>query len=119
MIKNIDTLIGSLARKHKIRKSSFERWKIELLKIVSNRLDEKRYNNQYRKPSLGNFHCKQELARLQDQFVITVVDKAAGNYAFTCKKLYLLVLAKELGLNREILGNPYCPLKVAFSIGNA
>lgn len=105
VIKNIDTLIGSLARKHKIRKSSFERWRIELLKIVNNRLDEKRYNIQYRKPSLGNFHCKQELARLQDQFVITVVDKAAGNYAFTCKKLYLLVLAKELGLNREILGN--------------
>jgi hypothetical protein len=39
------------------------------------------------------------------EFVITVVDKAPGNFAFTCTKFYFLRLAEELGLNNEIPGN--------------
>ena len=33
------------------------------------------------------------------------MDKAANNFAFTCKKFYLLKLAEELGLNNATLGN--------------
>ena len=41
--------------------------------------------------------------------MITVVDKAAGNFAFTCKKFYFLRLAEELGLNNPNPGNDtYC-----------
>ena len=38
-------------------------------------------------------------------YVITVVDKAAGNFAFTCKKFYYLRLAQELGLDNPTPGN--------------
>ena len=34
-----------------------------------------------------------------------MVDKAAGNFAFTCRKFYFLKLATELGLDNEIPGN--------------
>ena len=52
---------------------------------------------------------KKELDRLKKDFVITVVDKAAGNFAFICKKLYFLKLAEELGLNNPVPGNDtYC-----------
>ena len=37
--------------------------------------------------------------------MITVVDKASGNFAFTCKKFYFLCLAKELGLDNLTPGN--------------
>ena len=50
-------------------------------------------------------NSKSELDGLQSKYVITVVDKAAGNFAFTCKKLYFLKLAEELGMNNVNLGN--------------
>ena len=34
-----------------------------------------------------------------------MVDKAAGNFAFTCRKFYFLKLAEELGMNNINLGN--------------
>ena len=54
---------------------------------------------------LSNRSSKIELDRLQGKFVITVVDKAAGNFAFTCKKFYFLRLARELGLDNQVPGN--------------
>ena len=34
-----------------------------------------------------------------------VVDKAANNFSFTCRKFYLLKLGNELGLNNPTPGN--------------
>ncbi|GMT20376.1 hypothetical protein PFISCL1PPCAC_11673, partial [Pristionchus fissidentatus] len=36
------------------------------------------------------------ISKLHTDFVVTMVDKASGNYAFTCKKLYLKFMEKEL-----------------------
>ena len=38
---------------------------------------------------------------LQDRYVMTPVDKADSNVAFICKKYYVDVLVKELGLGNE------------------
>ena len=35
---------------------------------------------------------------LQEQYVMCPIDKAANNIAFICKKYYVQVLLKELGL---------------------
>ena len=35
---------------------------------------------------------------LQEQYVVRPIDKAANNIAFICKKCYVQVLQKELGL---------------------
>ena len=63
-------------------------------------------------PTLSNLACRNELKALQERYVITVVDKASGNYAFTCRKFYFLKLAEELGLNNATPGNDtyrFCP----------
>ena len=49
---------------------------------------------------------KQYIEYLQDRFVIVPVDKASNNFAIICKKFYLEVLMKELGIaNGIITGN--------------
>ena len=54
---------------------------------------------------LSNRKSKAELDRLRERYVITVVDKAANNFAFTCRKFYFLKLAVELGLDNITPGN--------------
>ena len=61
---------------------------------------------------MSSLACQNELKRLQERFVVTVVDKASGNFAFTCRKFYFLRLAEELGLNNANPGNDtyrFCP----------
>ena len=41
---------------------------------------------------------KQELARLHEHYVLVPIDKAAKNVAFVCKRFYIEVLFRELGL---------------------
>ncbi|GMT06598.1 hypothetical protein PENTCL1PPCAC_28772 [Pristionchus entomophagus] len=41
--------------------------------------------------------------RFHRNFAITMVDKASGNYAFTCKKLYLEFMEKELNTASNVM----------------
>ena len=51
-------------------------------------------------------NVKQYLKKLQDRFVIVPVDKASNNFAIICKKFYIEVLMKELGItSNKITGN--------------
>ncbi|KAF8368388.1 hypothetical protein PRIPAC_86217 [Pristionchus pacificus] len=42
-----------------------------------------------------------KVSELHRDFVVTMVDKASGNYAFTCKKLYLQFMEKELNTQSD------------------
>ena len=55
-------------------------------------------------PVLAKREVREELARLKSRYVITVVDKAANNFAFQCRKFYFLRGARELGLD-NLQGN--------------
>ena len=52
-----------------------------------------------------------EIKKLQDKYIIAPADKANNNYIFICKKYYLQVMCKEMGIelvqgiNWEIKGN--------------
>ena len=74
-------------------------------KQLKTKLNSCKTSKTYQSPVLSNKSCKIELNRLRTNFVITVVDKAAGNFAFTCKKFYFLRLAEELGLHNLNPGN--------------
>ena len=101
--------VGSLAVKicQKYRKSrvSMKKWKACLFRNLVAKLMSCKERVKYSGSVLNKEKCKRELTRLQDRYVITVVDKAAGNFAFTCKKFYFLRLAKELIMNYQISGN--------------
>ena len=103
--KEIDSFVVKLSGKFRISRTAFKKWKGALFRNFSNKLMACKEGTSYSQPVLTRQECKAELAKLQDRYVITVVDKAAGNFAFTCKKFYFLKLAEELGLNNENPGN--------------
>ena len=50
------------------------------------------------------YQQKESLCTLNNpynEFVVTPIDKANGNVAFTCQQLYPLVLIKKLGLDQN------------------
>ena len=102
---SLEELVTTLAKKYKVPKSRFNHWKIKFLEIFNNRIDYLGRTQMWNTPVLSNRQSKEELERLQNKFVITVVDKAAGNFAFTCKKFYFIKLAHELGLENSSPGN--------------
>ena len=103
--KDIDSLVIKLSNKFKLSRSIFKKWKQLLLVNFNDKLNSCAAKCTYRKPILGNLSCRKELDKLRDDYVITVVDKAAGNFAFTCRKFYFMRLAKELGLDNDQPGN--------------
>ena len=102
---SVNNLISKLAKKFKIPKNSFKGWRDTFLEQFYKKLDYFATKQERDAPVLSDKKCKDELDRLQKRFVITMVDKAAGNYAFTCKKFYFLRLAQELGMQNEQPGN--------------
>ena len=105
MMLEIDKFANKIANKFRLPRNAFKKWKTHFYNNFKSKLYSCNKTNTYRKPILSNSSCKLELDRLRDNFVITVVDKAAGNFAFTCKKFYFLRLAEELGLNNLTPGN--------------
>ena len=76
-----------------------------MIEACFERLNSLADRGKYEKPFLSDRNSKRELDELKEEFVITVVDKAAGNFLFTCRKFYFLKLAEELGLDNDIPGN--------------
>ena len=101
----INSLVAGLARKHKISTIRFAGWKKQLIRMAEEKLELFGHTIDYGRPVLSKRECKNELDSLKSRFVITVVDKAANNFSFTCRKFYFKRLALELGLNNQIPGN--------------
>lgn len=49
----------------------------------------------------SNYQVKKALKGIHENFVVTGADKASNNFIFTCKKHYVEVMCKELGVRRE------------------
>ena len=108
---NLKSLVVKLSKKFKVPLSSLKDWRNYFSKSFCSKLYFYAGQQFFKSPILSNINSINELKRLQERFVITVVDKASGNYAFTCKKFYFLKLAEELGLQNATPGNDtylYC-----------
>ena len=103
--REVDNFVVKLSGKFRISRAAFRKWKSAFLRNFGNKLMACKESTSYTQPVLTRRECRAELAKLQDRYVITVVDKAAGNFAFTCKKFYFLRLAEELGLDNDNPGN--------------
>ena len=105
LLSEVGSLVSGLCRKFRKSRSALKDWAASLKRGVVSKLmscgDRLRYSNSV----LSRSECKQELEGLQSRYVVTVVDKAAGNFAFTCRKFYFLRLAGELGLDNDQPGN--------------
>ena len=105
LLRDVGSLTGSLAAKYKVRRSCFKKWRATFQRLIGDRLDGLGFTVRYQVPVLSNRESREELERLHGHFVVTVVDKAARNFGFICRKFYFLRLAGELGLDRVDPGN--------------
>ncbi len=91
------------------------------MQIVKSRIVKER-NRSSNYQMVGHFLPKNELNRLQSQFIIVQADKAAGNYVFVCKKYYIESICQELGVSVcnggiQIIGNEtYKPVVKSMSV---
>ena len=110
--------IRRLARKYKVTVECLRPWynkvmeKIDIkMKFLRNKWNHKGSGTSIR-PSSG---LSTAITQLHEHFIVSTVDKASNNFAFVCKKFYILVLLKELGFNQSLqpIGNvTYSPQQV-------
>ena len=105
LLREIGGLITGICRKFRLPRSALKNWGSFLRRALISKLMSCKGRLNYSGSVLSRNECKRELDTLQNRYVITVVDKAAGNFAFTCRKFYFLRLASELGLDNEDPGN--------------
>ena len=94
IISGVDAYIDSVSRKTGTSIQCFTAWKSVLIKKVKSKLNKSktyRYNNILNKAAV-----KEELAKLQRDFVFIPVDKAANNVSIICKKYYIEVISNEI-----------------------
>lgn len=88
---DLDKFIYSIAFKYNAPLESFNMWKFSIL----NNIKQSPSNISY--PININFKSLQnDILKLQDNFVICYIDKAASNYALICKQFYIKLLKNTL-----------------------
>ena len=103
---SLTKLAGKLAARFDVCVEEFSLWFEALMKIARQRVQslssaQLESNDIFKQPEVIKF-----IDKLHSRFVIVPVDKASNNFAVICKKFYLEVLMKELGIsNGKITGN--------------
>ena len=103
-LTEVATGITILAQKmivdKKLPPGSLDEWRKEILKQVKEKISSlsRRRLTSYRKPLLQDPVIKEDLERLQNKYVVVPIDKAANNYAFICKRYYVMRLLAEVGI---------------------
>ena len=90
----IDSYINTISKKLGLSIVAFKSWKGILLKAVTNAIDQSKsfsYNN-----VLSKEVTKSALRDLQNDFVLTPIDKASNNIGIVCKQYYLNVMENEI-----------------------
>ena len=105
--KALDKLRKKLARKCKLKDINFEMWFELLWKTIKNRCNRLNSDQLHSNDIFEHKAVNEYLKYLHSKFVIVPVDKASNNFAIICKKFYLEVLMKELGIgnNKFVIGN--------------
>lgn len=95
----ISNLIEWFVTHSKKNPTSYDEYKNRFLQLYKSR--KKHYNNSSVINDNANTIPLKELKHLHNDFIITVVDKASNNLVLVCKKLYMLTICKELGIDTE------------------
>ena len=102
--ESFDKYCFKWAKKENIDLNKFNGWLTNIKKVLKNKLYRSKHS--IRTSSFQKVNYK-ALKELQKRFVITNIDKAGNNFGVICKKYYIDVLKKELGINNisDIRGN--------------
>ena len=107
LVQDLDSFINAKSRKYAVSVQDFADWKRRMLEILNNRINFFIENKPHffipRESVLEKDEVKRTLKNLKRNFIICTIDKAANNYAFVCKKLYLKKILNELGFDEVSL----------------
>ena len=101
IILGLDSYIQKIcAHSSTIKPESMVEWKNKVLELVDKDIAElkRKTKKQRTNPVLKQPSVVEYLASLQDKFVMTPIDKASNNVAVICKRYYIEVLLKEIGI---------------------
>ena len=91
-------------------------WKDNFKELVKDRISN--WKGHFKSPKckvLDQPDVKDTLHKLQTNYVLVPVDKAANNVIIVCKKYYIDTPVKELGINNVNISNPtYIPIGDSF-----
>ena len=102
----IEAYIDSLLEKVNINKEDIKNWKEAVLQEVEDRITFLKRKVRFQKvnPILKRAEVVDYLQNLHSKFVLVPIDKAANNVCIICKKFYIEVILKEIGILGP--GNP-------------
>ena len=96
----LETFINDMSAKSNVDINTFRPWKDEILQQVEGKITSLKRKMKYKKvnPILERQEVVEYLQDLQSKFVIVPIDKAANNVSFICKRFYVEVILKEIGV---------------------
>ncbi len=96
--QSVEALFNNMANRDRMPIFSFTEWFLEIEGILDMHI--KKLGNEQVPYAYadGWSDTLSYLHYLQQHFIITPADKAAGNYIFICKKYYFQVMSSELGI---------------------
>ena len=111
LLSSIDESIKKWSKLDCVSASVYSEWRNNVIIKINNKIDSlmRRIKPKRKVKIMNDENVKNHLKDLQDKFVITPIDKASNNIAFICKRHYIEVLVKELGL-RDGHNNTYTPV---------
>ena len=102
--RGVELCTSSLIRScNGLAEESLTRWKNKIMEKVEAkiRLLKIKIRPQKTNPVLKDTEVKEYLQTLHDKYVLVPIDKAANNVAIVCKRYYVQVILKEIGILGE------------------
>ena len=98
--KGLESYCERLCHKFNVEKIDIASWKDEILSKVDTKVASLRRKIKFNKikPVLNRSEVQDYLRHLHSKFVLVPIDKAANNIAFVCKRYYVEVILKEIGV---------------------
>ena len=108
IINSLDDFINSLSERYKVDIQNFNDWRNATITELEKRIYQlKTYvRTKATKPILKNDSSLACLEKLQQDFVLVPIDKAANNIAFICKSFYIKRILDEVGVT-DLPSNTY------------
>ena len=102
----VNEFMGNLSETKRISQMTLSNWKNSIFELVDRRINKyaPKIKSKKVKSVFDDSTAKSELKRLQNDFVIVPIDKAANNIAFICKQHYAEIILSELKYS-QILSN--------------
>lgn len=108
ILNSLTNYINGRCEKLGMPLAAFSEWKSKIVECINLKINVLKRRIPHYRPSRSVFTddmASQELDRLQNKYVISVVDKAGKNYSFICKWYYMKILYNETGIPENINGN--------------